>query len=52
MPKNIRSECEQFVDKYADMVISLLAQELDPEQVCEELKLCDRPSIVAAKGNC
>ncbi|KAH9634737.1 hypothetical protein HF086_017520 [Spodoptera exigua] len=49
MPKNIRSECEQFVDKYADMVISLLAQELDPEQVCEELKLCDRPSIVAAK---
>ncbi|KAJ8721344.1 hypothetical protein PYW07_002119 [Mythimna separata] len=49
MPKNIRAECDQFVEKYADMLISLLAQELQPEQVCEELKLCDNPSVAAVK---
>ncbi|GBP82642.1 hypothetical protein EVAR_48523_1 [Eumeta japonica] len=41
MPKSVRANCDQFVDKYADLIISLLAQELDPAEVCEELKLCD-----------
>ncbi|XP_075974912.1 prosaposin [Anticarsia gemmatalis] len=49
MPKTIRSECDQFVDKYADMVISLLAQELSPDQVCQELKLCEPSSIGVVK---
>ncbi|RVE48672.1 hypothetical protein evm_006638 [Chilo suppressalis] len=40
MPKAVRPDCDQFVEKYADLVISLLAQELEPEEVCEELKLC------------
>ncbi|XP_045768069.1 prosaposin [Maniola jurtina] len=41
MPKSVRPECDQFVEKYADLVISLLAQELNPDEVCRELKLCD-----------
>ncbi|KAL0881090.1 hypothetical protein ABMA27_002216 [Loxostege sticticalis] len=41
MPKSVRSECDKFVEKYADLVISLLAQELDPDEVCQELKLCE-----------
>ncbi|XP_047529993.1 uncharacterized protein LOC125066118 [Vanessa atalanta] len=41
MPKSVRGECDQFVDKYADLVISLLAQELNADEVCRELKLCD-----------
>lgn len=49
MPKSIKSECDQFVEKYADLVINLLAQELDPDQVCQELKLCDRPSFESVK---
>ncbi|KAL4713339.1 hypothetical protein ACJJTC_006807 [Scirpophaga incertulas] len=46
MPKKVRGECDKFVDKYADLVVSLLAQELDPDEVCEELKLCG-PSQLA-----
>ncbi|MCP6116817.1 saposin domain-containing protein, partial [Klebsiella pneumoniae] len=45
MPKSVRAECDQFVEKYADLVISLLAQELDPSEVCEELKLCKPESL-------
>ncbi|KAG6445744.1 uncharacterized protein LOC115440590 isoform X2 [Manduca sexta] len=40
MPKSVQGQCDQFVEKYADLVIALLAQELDPSEVCEELKLC------------
>ena len=40
MPKSVRPDCDQFVEKYADLVISLLAQELNPDEVCRELKLC------------
>ncbi|XP_028169067.1 uncharacterized protein LOC114359035 isoform X2 [Ostrinia furnacalis] len=49
MPKSVRAECDQFVEKYADLVISLLAQELEPDQVCQQLKLCD-PQIIALDG--
>ncbi|XP_026733389.1 uncharacterized protein LOC113497828 [Trichoplusia ni] len=49
MPKSVRADCDQFVEKYADLVISLLAQELDPDQVCQELKLCDATSIASVK---
>lgn len=45
MPKSVSAECDQFVEKYADLVISLLAQELDPSEVCEELKLCKPESL-------
>ncbi|CAH2211304.1 jg22965, partial [Pararge aegeria aegeria] len=50
MPKSVRQECDQFVEKYADLVISLLAQELNPDEVCRELKLCDQ-TFNAFRGN-
>lgn len=40
MPKSIRQDCDQFVDKYADIVIKLLIDDLDPKLVCTKLKLC------------
>lgn len=40
LPKTVVSQCNKFVDQYADLVITLLAQELDPKAVCSELKLC------------
>ncbi|XP_068632448.1 uncharacterized protein Sap-r isoform X2 [Battus philenor] len=49
MPKSVRSECDQFVEKYSDLVISLLAQELDPSEVCQELKLCDPSGMRTVK---
>ena len=50
MPKSVRADCDQFVEKYADLVISLLAQELEPDQVCQELKLCDAVNVATVKG--
>ncbi|XP_050665112.1 prosaposin isoform X3 [Leptidea sinapis] len=49
MPKSVRSECDQFVEKYSDLVISLLAQELNPDEVCQELKLCKSVNFNAVK---
>lgn len=40
MPKTIKDECLQFVKQYGDLVITLLTEELDPEQVCSAIKLC------------
>ncbi|XP_032515377.2 uncharacterized protein LOC116768698 [Danaus plexippus] len=50
MPKSVRNECDQFVEKYADLVISLLVQELNPDEVCQQLKLCKPSGIDHFKG--
>ncbi|CAB3223198.1 unnamed protein product [Arctia plantaginis] len=44
MPKSIHTQCDQFIDQYADIVINLLIQELSPKQVCTEIKLCPQNS--------
>lgn len=49
MPKSVRQDCDKFIEKYADLVISLLVQELDPDQVCQELKLCDKTNLNTVK---
>lgn len=41
LPKTVRPQCRAFVEEYGDMVITYLAQSLDPQQICTELKLCD-----------
>ncbi|XP_071455628.1 prosaposin [Hetaerina americana] len=41
LPKTVAKECNAFVNQYADMVISLLAEFMDPKDVCSALKLCD-----------
>lgn len=40
MPKSISPECDNFVQLYADAIIALLIQEVDPAAVCPQLKLC------------
>jgi hypothetical protein len=32
--------CEQFIEEYGDLVIALLAQSLDPNEVCSAIKAC------------
>jgi hypothetical protein len=32
--------CRQFIEEYGDLVIALLAQSLDPNQVCSAIKAC------------
>ncbi|KAJ1528490.1 hypothetical protein ONE63_006899 [Megalurothrips usitatus] len=45
LPKTVTPQCKKFVDEYADLVITLLAQELDPKKEhtrknVEECALC------------
>ena len=38
--KSYESVCDSFVDKNTDRIIELLAKELTPKQICQQLALC------------
>lgn len=38
--KRYESVCDNFVDKNTDRIIELLAKELTPKQICQQLALC------------
>lgn len=38
--KRYESICDNFVDKNTDRIIELLAKELTPKQICQQLALC------------
>jgi len=40
LPKNVLQPCKQFIEEYGDLVIALLAQSLDPNEVCSAIKAC------------
>ena len=40
LPKSVQAECTGFVDTYGGVVVAILAQEIDPSQVCTMLHLC------------
>lgn len=40
MPSAIRSECTVFVKEFAPAIIQLVDQEIDPDTICKDLKLC------------
>ncbi|VEN60891.1 unnamed protein product [Callosobruchus maculatus] len=40
MPHSVKKQCNDFVDKYADTVIQLLIQALEPSEICTMMKLC------------
>lgn len=44
----VYDKCVQFVDTYGDAFIALLAQDIDPSQICPRLSLC--PATDAAKN--
>jgi hypothetical protein len=41
LPKTVRQQCKMFVEEYGDLVIALLAQSLDPKEVCSAIKVCN-----------
>ncbi|XP_061168001.1 uncharacterized protein LOC133176955 [Saccostrea echinata] len=49
LPYTISKECSDFVNQYANLVINLLIQEVDPKTVCTELKLCQASDIKNTK---
>lgn len=40
LPKTVMQPCKIFIEEYGDMVITLLAQSLDPHDVCSTIKAC------------
>lgn len=39
-PSSIRGNCHNFINLYGDAVIAMLVQEVDPREVCPQLKMC------------
>lgn len=40
LPEEITAECEGLVKEYGPQVIQLVDQEIDPDKLCKDLKLC------------
>jgi len=41
LPTRLDQPCENFVDKYADMVMEVISKSLSPDQLCQAIDLCD-----------
>ncbi|XP_015439486.1 PREDICTED: prosaposin [Dufourea novaeangliae] len=46
LPGSIKGECTEFVDTYGDAIVAILAQEVDPSQVCPMLHLCPSEKFI------
>ncbi|XP_046741352.1 prosaposin isoform X2 [Diprion similis] len=40
LPKTVKRECNDFVNKYADLVIDMLVAEVNPKDICQAISLC------------
>uniref|UniRef100_A0A1B6I9E6 Pulmonary surfactant-associated protein B n=1 Tax=Homalodisca liturata TaxID=320908 RepID=A0A1B6I9E6_9HEMI len=40
MPSTVRPKCKRFVDQYSDLIVTLLAQSIEPKQICQMLGVC------------
>lgn len=40
LPKNMKDECQDFIQTYTDELVEMLIADLSPEEVCTYLKLC------------
>lgn len=49
LPKTVGKECNDFVTKYADVVIKLLISTLQPSEICSMLAVC-QTSIIQVAG--
>lgn len=49
LPKTVSKECNQFVDEYADALISVLSEDVSPKEVCSMIDLC-KISMVQVQG--
>ena len=44
----MQGQCHDLVVKYGDALIKLLAEDIDPAEICARLGLCPTPARVAA----
>jgi len=40
LPRSVMQPCNLFIEEYGDLVIALIAQSLDPNEVCSAIKAC------------
>lgn len=52
LPGTIQDDCLGFVEQYGDAIIKLLAHELNPEEVCQEVNLCKPPNHTGIVFEC
>ncbi|KAG8037667.1 hypothetical protein G9C98_005878 [Cotesia typhae] len=41
LPKSVAKQCDNFVNEYADLVITLLSQEVSPREICTLVNACE-----------
>ncbi|XP_001603446.1 uncharacterized protein LOC100119722 [Nasonia vitripennis] len=46
LPKSIRNDCSQFIDTYGDALVSILAQQIDPSEVCPMIHICPSAQLL------
>lgn len=49
LPKTVAKECNDFVDEYADAMISILSEDVSPKEACTVLGLC-KVSMIQIEG--
>lgn len=42
MPSTIRDECKAFVDQYEAIIATLIANQINPDKVCQSIKVCPK----------
>ncbi|XP_054258859.1 prosaposin isoform X2 [Macrosteles quadrilineatus] len=45
MPSTVRPKCKKFIDQYLDLIVTLLAQSIDPQQICQMMNVCTSSSL-------
>lgn len=48
LPKSEQNNCQEFVNTYGDAVVAILAQQIDPSQVCPMLHICPSEAFMDA----
>ena len=48
MPRTVKTECNNFVDKYADAIIQLLIATMEPSEICSVMSMCNGKGIQLA----
>lgn len=47
LPQSLTKQCQDFVNEYTDLIISLLLQEMDPDEVCAAMGLCPKKNKIS-----
>jgi len=45
LPSTLTQECQEYVEDYSELIISMLEQEVDPSTICTQLGLCSASKI-------